>query len=49
VGLVSLTSSPYSSELIVLGRGLVCLQGFAMCVCVCVLYINRLPEDGPSM
>jgi len=30
--LVSLTSSPYSSELFVLGRGLVCLQGFAMCV-----------------
>ena len=30
-GLVSLTSSPYSSELFVLGRGLVCLQGFAMC------------------
>jgi len=32
VGLVSVTSSPYSSELFVLGRGLVCLQGFAMCV-----------------
>ena len=31
-GLVSLTSSPYSSELLVLGGGLVCLQGFAMCV-----------------
>ena len=30
-GLVSLTSSPYSSELFVLGGGLVCLQGFAMC------------------
>jgi len=33
-GLVSLTSSPYSSELLVLGGGLVCLQGFAMCVCL---------------
>ena len=32
-GLVSLTSSPYSSELFVLGRGLVCLQGFAVCAC----------------
>jgi len=39
-GLVSLTSSPcpapyspYSLELFVLGRGLVCLQGFAMCAC----------------
>ena len=32
-GLVSLTSSPYSSELLVLGRGLVRLQGFAMCAC----------------
>jgi len=31
-GLVSLTS-PYPSELFVLGGGLVCLQGFA-CVCV---------------
>jgi hypothetical protein len=33
VGLVILTSSPYSSELLVPGRGLVCLQGFAMCAC----------------
>jgi len=42
MGLVSLTSFsypspcfPYSLELIVLGRGggLVCLQGFAICVC----------------
>jgi len=39
-GLVSLTSSypspcsPYSSELIGGGFFLVCLQGFAMCVCV---------------
>jgi len=36
-GLVSLTSSPYpspySSELYVLGGGLVCLQGFAVCAC----------------
>jgi len=34
-GLVSLTSR-YSSELLVLsgGGGLVCLQGFAVCVCV---------------
>ena len=32
-GLVSLISSPYSSELLVLGGGLVCLQGFA-CVSV---------------
>jgi len=32
-GLISLTSSLYSSELFVLGGGLVCLQGF---VCVCV-------------
>ena len=31
VGLVSLTSSPYSSELLVLSKGVVCLQGFAMC------------------
>ena len=31
VGLVSLTSSPYSSELLVPGRGFICLQGFAMC------------------
>jgi len=31
-GLVSLTSSPFFSELLVLGGGLVCLQGFAMCV-----------------
>ena len=30
--LVSLTS-PYSSELLVLGGGFVCLQGFAMCAC----------------
>jgi len=30
-GLVSLTSSPYSSELLVIGGGLVCLHGFAMC------------------
>jgi len=30
-GLVSLTS-PYSSELLVPGRGFVCLQGFTMCV-----------------
>jgi len=35
-GLVSLISSPYSSEFLVLGWGLVCLQGSAMCVCVCV-------------
>jgi len=34
-GLVSLTSSPYSSEHFVLGGGLVCLQGFA-CMCLCV-------------
>jgi len=39
-GLVSLTSSypslysPYFSELFVLGGGLVCLQGLAVCVCV---------------
>ena len=33
VGLVSLTSSPYSLELLVLGRGLVWLQGFCY-VCV---------------
>jgi len=32
-GLVSLTSSPYFSELFVLGGGLVCLHGFA-CVYV---------------
>jgi len=32
-GLVSLTSSPCSSEIFVLGGGLVCLQGFAMCAC----------------
>ena len=32
-GLVSLTSSPYSSEIFVLGGGLVCLQGFALCAC----------------
>jgi len=32
-GLVSLTYSPYSSELFVLGVGLVCLQGFAMSAC----------------
>ena len=32
-GLVSLTSSPYSSELFVLGGGLVCLQSFAKCAC----------------
>jgi len=32
-GLVSLTSSPYSSELFVLGGGLVCLQSFAVCAC----------------
>ena len=31
-GLVSLTT-PYSSELLVLGGGLVWLQGFAMCAC----------------
>ena len=38
-GLVSLTSSsypsfysPYSSEVFVLGGGLVCLRGFAACV-----------------
>ena len=31
VGLVSLTSSPYSSESFALGGGLVCLQSFAMC------------------
>ena len=31
-GLVSLTS-PYSSERFVLGGGLVCLRGFAMCAC----------------
>jgi hypothetical protein len=31
-GLVSLTS-PYSSELLVLSGGFVCLQGFAMCAC----------------
>ena len=30
-GLVSLTSSPQSSELIVPGAGFVCLQGFAVC------------------
>jgi len=30
VGLVSLTSSPFSWELLVLGGGLVCLQGFAI-------------------
>ena len=35
-GLVSLTS-PYSSEIFVLGGGLVCLPGFCcVCVCVCV-------------
>ena len=40
VGLVSLTSSSYpfpyslySSELLVPGGGLVCLQGFAVCAC----------------
>ena len=32
-GLVSLTSSPYSSEFLVPSRGFVCLQGFAMCAC----------------
>ena len=32
-GLVILTSSSYSSELLVPGGGLVCLQGFAMCSC----------------
>jgi hypothetical protein len=32
-GLVILTSSPYSSELLVPGGGLVCLQGFAMFSC----------------
>ena len=32
-GLVSLISSPYSSERFALGGGLVCLQGFSMCVC----------------
>ena len=32
-GLFSLTSSPYSSELLVLGGGLVCLQDFVMCAC----------------
>jgi hypothetical protein len=32
-GLVILTSSPYSSELLVPGGGLVCLQGFAICAC----------------
>ena len=31
VGLVSLISSPYSSELLVLAREFVCLQGFTMC------------------
>jgi len=36
VALVSLTSTPYSSELLVLDGGLVCLPGFAMCACVCV-------------
>ena len=30
-GLVSLSSSPYSSELLVLGGELVCLQGFVTC------------------
>jgi hypothetical protein len=30
-GLVSLTSSPYSSVLLVPGGGFFCLQGFAMC------------------
>ena len=35
-GLVSLTSSPYSLERFVLDGGLVCLLGFAVCVCVCV-------------
>jgi len=32
VGLISLTS-PCSSGLLVLGEGLVCLQGFVMCAC----------------
>jgi len=41
-GLVSLTS-PYSSELFVLGGVLVCLQGFAyVCVCVCVRVRRRI-------
>ena len=31
-GLVSVTS-PYTSEIFVLSEGLVCLKGFAMCVC----------------
>jgi len=35
-GLVSLTSTPCSSGLLVLGGRLVCLPGFAMCACVCV-------------
>ena len=30
-GLVRLTSSPYSSELLVSSGGFVCLQGFVMC------------------
>ena len=34
-GLVILASYPYSSELLVPGRGLVCLQDFAMCACAC--------------
>jgi len=32
-GLVSLISSPYSSETFCSRRGLVCLQGFATCAC----------------
>ena len=34
-GLDSLTSSPYFSELRVLGGGLVCLKGFVMCAWAC--------------
>ena len=32
-GLVILTSSPYPSELLVPGRGFICLQDFVMCAC----------------
>ena len=43
-GLVSLTTSPYSSELLVPGGGFVCIQGFAVCACARLCAFGCLRE-----